>query len=297
MSHSCYPNAVWYYAVADHVLRCRKAIKVGDEVCISYLPESGLLQSAPSRRMELHETKQFWCDCDRCAPGRPDLSRGMRCPKCTASLGGTPGAVFPSTPPAGPARDGALLASHWVGAVCPTCTATMRKAEAEQLAGLEGKLQAILDSYTKDQVLRSIKDIEAQEALIDEHFAQHVLADLVWEQLCSQCVARKMAEKQRKFLRQRVKFNGGAYEGLSGAHAWAMEALGDALRLGPRRPSTKELQSSNGAWEKTLAAEAAKDKEDARAMYAEAIDILTPMFGEDHEHVADVNEKLIDLDR
>lgn len=28
MSHSCFPNAVWHYSGADHVLRCRREIKV-----------------------------------------------------------------------------------------------------------------------------------------------------------------------------------------------------------------------------------------------------------------------------
>merc|ERR1712087_1004562 len=68
MSHSCLPNAVWHFRGADHVLRCRQRIRPGEEVCISYLPESSLLQSTPVRRLELNETKRFWCDCERCRP-------------------------------------------------------------------------------------------------------------------------------------------------------------------------------------------------------------------------------------
>eukprot|EP00929_Paragymnodinium_shiwhaense_P053913 TRINITY_DN27027_c0_g1_i1.p1 TRINITY_DN27027_c0_g1~~TRINITY_DN27027_c0_g1_i1.p1 ORF type:complete len:276 (-),score=35.11 TRINITY_DN27027_c0_g1_i1:41-868(-) len=69
MSHSCLPNAVWHYSGTDHVLRARQEIRVGDEVCISYLPEDGLLHAAQARRWELHETKTFWCACERCRQG------------------------------------------------------------------------------------------------------------------------------------------------------------------------------------------------------------------------------------
>merc|ERR1712216_653077 len=81
MSHSCFPNAVWHYHGSDHVLRARRKIEKGDEVCISYLPEDGLLQAAHARRWELHETKRFWCECERCAPEHEDRSRGFWCPK------------------------------------------------------------------------------------------------------------------------------------------------------------------------------------------------------------------------
>jgi len=37
MSHSCYPNAMWHESGDNHVVRARRSIDVGDEVCIAYL--------------------------------------------------------------------------------------------------------------------------------------------------------------------------------------------------------------------------------------------------------------------
>eukprot|EP00429_Kryptoperidinium_foliaceum_P124835 CAMPEP_0176323086 /NCGR_PEP_ID=MMETSP0121_2-20121125/72207_1 /TAXON_ID=160619 /ORGANISM="Kryptoperidinium foliaceum, Strain CCMP 1326" /LENGTH=446 /DNA_ID=CAMNT_0017665597 /DNA_START=29 /DNA_END=1368 /DNA_ORIENTATION=+ len=51
MSHSCHPNAIWHFAEGTDkedtfVLNARRDIEAGDEICISYLPEQGLLHSA-----------------------------------------------------------------------------------------------------------------------------------------------------------------------------------------------------------------------------------------------------------
>lgn len=68
------------------------------------------------------------------------------------------------------------------------------------------------------------------EQFIDQHFVQHVLADLAWEQLCSKYVEKRLVQDQLRLLRRRCEFHKAAYKGLSGAHAWALEALGDCLR-------------------------------------------------------------------
>jgi len=270
MSHSCFPNAVWHYSGADHVLRCRREIKVGDEVCISYLPESGLLQSAPARRMELNDTKRFWCDCERCAPGVSDLSRGLKCPGCSAGI------VFAKTPAAGPAQDARLLPSQLVGAVCSSCSHALTKAEAGKLAALEKKLKDLVDDYSKEEP-KAIAMLQKDEQFIDQHFVQHVLADLAWEQLCSKYVEKRLVQDQLRLLRRRCEFHKAAYKGLSGAHAWALEALGDCLR--------------------SVAKKGAVGAEDnlkvARQKYSEANNILRLMFGEDHEYVTDIDDKMV----
>jgi len=270
MSHSCFPNAVWHYSGADHVLRCRREIKVGDEVCISYLPESGLLQSAPARRMELSDTKRFWCDCERCAPGVPDLSRGLKCPACSS------GTVFAKTPAAGPAPDARLLPSQLAGVVCDKCRHAVTKTEAGKLAALEKKLKDIVDDYTKEEG-KSIQMLEKDEQFIDQHFEQHVLADLAWEQFCSHYAAKRRVQDQRRLLQRRCDFHKAAYPGLSGAHAWALEALGDCVRSIAKKGVV-------GA-ESNLTT--------ARQHYSEANDILRLMFGDDHEYVTDVDAKLV----
>lgn len=274
MSHSCCPNAVWHYTGADHVLRCRREIKVGDEVCISYLPESGLMQSAPARRTELNDTKRFWCDCERCAPGVSDLSRGLKCPKCGK------GQVFANTPAEGPAKDGSLLASQLYGAVCLKCQHTVSKAEAGKLAAYEKKLQEIVDKYTKTDA-QTIKQLGLDEAFIDQHFSQHVLADLAWEQFGSHYAAKRRVSDQRRLLQRRCEFHAAAYPGLSGAYAWSLEALGDCVR------GAGKASKDDGP--------ARSDSEAARRNYTEALEILRLMFGDGHEYVSDVDAKVGEL--
>lgn len=269
MSHSCFPNAVWHYSGPDHVLRARREINEGDEVCISYLPESGLFQSAPSRRMELNETKRFWCTCERCIDGIEDKSRGLFCPKCQT------GTMFAKTPVAGPAKDASLLASQFEGCVCNKCQHCLTKPEAQAIVRHEKVLQDLVDKYTKDETSGpTVKQLEADEQFINKHFAQHVLADLAWEQLAQYYVAKHRMQDQLRMLELRQHFHQTAYPGLSGAHAWVLEGLGDCvLSIGKAEADKK------------------KTTEEALKHFDEAIRILTLMFGSDHEYVTDVEAK------
>lgn len=90
MSHSCLPSAVWMLTDAGRfALRARRDVPNEGEVTISYLSENGLLEPSMTRRLELQQTKRFWCACSRCAAGEPDLTRGFACP-----APGCQGAVF-----------------------------------------------------------------------------------------------------------------------------------------------------------------------------------------------------------
>jgi len=296
MSHSCWPNAVWHYTGADHVLRARRAIKAGDEVCISYLPEHGLMQSAPVRRNELHDTKRFWCSCERCT-GPQDLSRGFVCPRCSE------GKVFAHTPEPGPAQDDTLLAAQLVGAVCSTCGEALSKKDAVRLAGQEKRIKKTIDELTarglrkKGSTLPSIKEIHAAETSVEPVFAQHVLADLLWEQLadCTERAwkkhggygAKKRSQEQRRLLARRCAFHAAAYPGLNGSHAWALEACGDSMMHG----------MNPKAYKGDVKAAAKDEPEEALRLYGEARRILTLMFGEEHEYVQQVVRKCVAAQR
>uniref|UniRef100_A0A7S4QJ95 SET domain-containing protein n=1 Tax=Alexandrium monilatum TaxID=311494 RepID=A0A7S4QJ95_9DINO len=290
MSHSCWPNAVWHYAGADHVLRARRAVRAGDEVCISYLPEHGLMQSAPVRRLELHDTKRFWCACERCS-GPRDLGRGLWCPLCGE------GAVFARSPDPGPARDDQLLAAHLAGAACEGCGRSLGKREAARLAGHEKRLKGIVDDYAERTQAGSaasiaVKELQATEAFIDSAFAQHALADLAWEQLADCYAAHQRCADQRRLLERRCSFHAAAYPGLNGSHAWSLEARGDAMmRAGGRAPRPGGARQAGGRRERVWQVAAREEPEQALQLYAEAQRILTLMFGEGHEYVTHVERK------
>lgn len=291
MSHSCFPNAVWYYDGTDHALRARRAIKVGDEVCISYLPEHGLLQSAPARRSELHDTKRFWCACERCS-GELDLSRGFVCPACKE------GKVFAHTPGNGPTKDSSLQSVHIVDGTCDTCKHAISKAEAKTLWTLETKLQKAVDALTQSNeddegAASKPEELSNTEKLIDDNFAQHVLADLAWEQLAACYSSKRRHADHRRILARRCAFHDAAYPGLNGAYAWALEANADALmRAGGDAESGERRGKGQRQGEKRVCqVSSKKDPEAAKRLYLEALDILAKMFGEKHEYYTDVEEK------
>lgn len=281
MSHSCFPNAVWHYDGSDHVLRARRAIDVGDEVCISYLPEDGLLQTAPSRRWELHETKRFWCTCERCKAGELDLSRGLTCPKCGE------GKVFAKVPKGGPQKNADLLKDHLVDAECTKCQQKLTKAESEACHKEEVRLKGIVDTLTDgDRDDLSPARCEEIEAMINEKFAQHVLADLAWEQLADHYASTRRRGQQRRLMDLRRAFHREAYPGLSGAHAWTLEAFGDAMIIDSASQASRK-GGGKSEWQEVVK----PDFKKAGEYYTEALDILTKMFGEEHEYVTQVEEK------
>eukprot|EP00929_Paragymnodinium_shiwhaense_P009271 TRINITY_DN113379_c0_g1_i1.p1 TRINITY_DN113379_c0_g1~~TRINITY_DN113379_c0_g1_i1.p1 ORF type:complete len:466 (+),score=85.66 TRINITY_DN113379_c0_g1_i1:140-1537(+) len=273
MSHSCFPNAVWHYDGSDHVLRARREVKVGDEVCISYLPEDGLLQAAPVRRWELHETKRFWCDCERCAEGLKDGSRGFICPSCKE------GQVLANTPPAGPAKSQDFLQAEWAGCSCEKCghklTAKQAKGFSDKECSLHNEVKELSDKPSGMTLARA----RAMESDLKETFTQHVLADLACEQLADFYSSSNYRVDQRRILQRRREFHNLAYPGLSGAHAWTLEAFGDAMLIAGKGAQGTKPES------------VPVDKPEAAKLYTESLHILTLMFGKDHEYVTHVEEK------
>jgi len=265
MSHSCLPNAFWHYAGNNHALRARSAIAAGDEVCISYLSEDWLLRSGPERRWDLHETKYFWCACERCN-GKLDLSRGFLCPACRA------GTVFAPAPGSGPARAQLPVQGDLAGVSCGACGHSLSREEAEKLGKYEGALKTLVDAFTESADAAAAQEIED---FVDAAFVQHWLADLAWEQLADFYGARKRRAEQRQALRRRCAFHAKAYPGLSGAHAWALEACGDALRP----PRARKPPAPR------------PDLEEALGHYEEAHRILGLLYGSGQEYVMELERK------
>lgn len=263
MSHSCAPNAFWHYTGDRHVLRARSDIAVGDEVCISYVSENWLMHSGPERRWDLFETKRFWCSCERCN-GVADFSRGFLCPNCRE------GTVFAAAPGTSPARSKEPRRTDLVGRVCGKCKHKVTRAEAETLGRYEKALHTLLDAFVGGAEAATEID-----GFIDCTFAQHWLADLACEQLLdfhrSSC-KRTNNKQVLRLLKQRCDFHAKVYSGLSGAYAWAMEAYGDELKLGPGQANAAEAQR----------------------LHMDALEILRLMYGSGHEDISELERKCKD---
>lgn len=274
MSHSCYPNAVWHYTGTNHVLRARRDIKVGDEVCIAYLPEDGLLTPTVMRRHELHQTKHFWCDCERCDASE-DCTRGVFCPECKK------GTVY-STATDTETDKKEYLSSAWVARKCNACPHKLTQRQAQDIAEKENQLKKYLD----DEQLKkaTVETVQEKERWMEGIFSQHYLADLTWEALAEFYLKSGLHNEQRRVLRSRCRFHKAAYPGLSGTHAWSLEALGDALQKA--YPAPKSQKRTQGA---------KAEMQQSEKCYLESLDILRLMFGETHEYVVSVDEKLTAL--
>lgn len=153
-------------------------------------------------------------------------------------------------------------------------------ARASAAAKKEAEVHAKLQNITNNTLKLTLRNVPELDALVDSAFKQHVLADLIWEQLVEFHSGRKNREEQVRLLTRRREFHAAAYDGLSGAHAWTLEAFGDAMITGLGDSQEKKTTS---------------DTEAALELYKEAISILKLMFGDNHEYVTQVVDKCASL--
>jgi hypothetical protein len=260
------------------VLRARRNIKVGDEVCIAYLPEDGLLNPAVMRRHELHQTKHFWCDCERC-DATEDPTRGVFCPVCSE------GTIFSvATDPESNKKD--YLSSAWIRRKCNKCGHSVTQEQAQAFEKSERYLKKLVDDGLERGHVK-VEDAQKHESWMKSTFSQHFLVDLAWEQLGDFYAKHQLYTDQRKILQCRCDFHKVAYPGLSGTHAWSLEALGDALKSAQPRQSAAAKKKGRAHTTVVRA-----DKEGAEEKFLESLRILRLMFGEDHEYVVAVADKL-----
>lgn len=79
-NHSCAPNALFVSTAGKWCLKALRPIRIGEEVCISYLSEE-LLYPAEVRRRLLWRSKCFLCRCARCSAVADPL-RDRPCIRC-----------------------------------------------------------------------------------------------------------------------------------------------------------------------------------------------------------------------
>lgn len=78
LNHSCAPNAEITFPHSNFTLavKAKSDIKVGEEICISYIDDCTLSRSRHSRVKELKENYLFLCQCAMCEEQKddPDLT-------------------------------------------------------------------------------------------------------------------------------------------------------------------------------------------------------------------------------
>lgn len=288
MSHSCYPNAIWHFAEGTaapdaFVLHARRDIAAGDEICIAYLPEQGLLKAAAVRRKELEGSKHFVCSCERCGPGAtaPDLCRGFRCPSCPG------GVVF---------HPGPLEGKGLAAGSCGSCKATLGAAEAQRLLEAERQLAkhlAALDEPPKRRAAHKVlSEPQAQQLLrlvgdsaTGSVGPQHWLCDRLWAHLGTWYEHTGREEDACRMARRRLEYQRAAYPGLNAELAWGQEGQADLLLKQVGLPSSNtRLADIDAADVKRVAKRAAE-------LLEEAADVLRQMFGTAHAYSAGVAAK------
>lgn len=285
MSHSCMPNAVWHYDGDDFVLRARSDIAADDEICVSYLSEDALLEAIPARRKHLKDSKHFVCTCVRCTSSQ-DRSRGFRCPSCGEQ------ALFPSK---AQAQDPPAVADDLVDSTCECCKEGLTKAQATLLLSEEKWLEQKLDTIEKrmEKSSRSkhtslLKPLEEAATRGGKALAQHWLLDKTWQILADVYDRNERPEDAEAMVQNRLGFQEAAYLGLSGTHAWTLEALGDMMlrHAGVVLEPRVKVPNENTA---------RRVEGSVPQVYEASLRILRLMFGDKHEYFQSVNRKAQEL--
>lgn len=259
MSHSCLPSAVWHYEGDNFVLRARSMVHPGSEVCCSYLSEDALLESTHSRRHGLEESKKFVCTCERCTEPF-DTSRGFLCPACRRESIFPPNDVEEKQDKPGTCTCGyAVSDDEWTKLVKIETQLDKRLKEWEKLCNKGGRAR---------MERRHVDELLIQSA---ENFEQHWLLGNLWSRASDFFTNSGETEAAIELVKKRVKLIEKTYEGLNGAHAWALEELGDLLRKN-------------------------NDVQDAKDAYRTAVQTLRLMFGDIHEYTTDALTKLQELE-
>ena len=297
MSHSCGPNAMWATVRDTFSIRAQRPMKAGDELTVSYLSEEFSLRPIAKRREHLQSTKFFACDCWR----------------CTAELDDTRGFPIPKRFGTGPEcfiRYSKLdKCVYGCGSVV-----SLSESELERLISLEADLVDTVTELDGSDAEDTIP-VRPDPKLFSSDEQANYLSDLVeemglfhWatirglyqlsEYYKSIAMYPRAIEMTRKRIEGRQKFVRATNPSMSSGLAWALEELGDLLLLHvsgsvvaglceearerfcetwmPRSQEDFETLKACGAWE----------------AYNDALQILTSVFGPDHEHTITARAKV-----
>ncbi|KAF4651969.1 hypothetical protein FOZ61_010014 [Perkinsus olseni] len=231
MSHSCLPNADWVNdPEGNFVLKSRRVINEGDEICVSYLSEEALLDCTKTRVDDLDSTKGFVCTCPRCVANE-DPSRVFACPSC--SLGEV---TFPSQAPL-MSEDMEAIDSFDVFPSCATCGRELTRDGFKACLRIESRIGNILESLEAKPISRHnagefLSSMEVKQlrrlSQLGTH-DKHGLSAKLLHILVDYHVFTKEYSEAIKCIDTYLDFCERVYDGLNGARSWALEEKGDIL--------------------------------------------------------------------
>lgn len=289
LSHSCRPNCMWHYKADDFVLRARQDIAEGDEVTVSYLAEESLVESTASRRAQLLATKHFICCCGACqAP--LDRARGFVCLSCRD------GEIFLDVSSA------AGLPTASANGACSQCGFLADSSQVAALCAQEAQVEHFVQEWDRragraapDTYLTDALALRLQANLEGLFSPSHWLRDRTTRHLTAYYEATGRADLALPLATRNADFLQEAYPGCSALRAWALETQGDLqLRLagfrlvgpsGVEAPGGLQAEQLAGLWR------------EVGPVYAEALETLRVLFGEDHEFYTTMQEKCGSLAR
>jgi len=282
------------------VFHARRDIAIGDEVTHSYLSEDSLFNSVLMRQRSLQKSFSFCCTCSRCVGD--DQCRGLRCKHCQE------GTIFAHDPGSrdetivegshegllgdsgNDSEDSSGVLSRWsslhrgfVDSSCCSCGSKADVDESQELNRSERALKKIVQGW--DGRYPRTREAEVVEELIASMCTQHFLANDLYAELADFYSEQGSYQLEISSLQKRCSFYKGAYPGPCAPHAWAIEALADA-RSNHAVDSTMPINSF----------ESADLLRCALCGYAEALGILTLMYGSSFKRATVVQAKIIKAD-
>lgn len=175
LNHNCVPNTRhstgYNYRMQIHA--CRD-IPAGEEITTSY---TKILWDTTARRLHLYRTKQFWCDCARCADPTEMATylAALKCRKTTC-----PGKLLPQAPLEG--------RSDWK---CDTCWASLGFGNVCQMQTIvSGVLQKVADTGVcgEEEGVRSAWTVAVDHRLLkrlvwpSNKFVVETMLQILWRE-------------------------------------------------------------------------------------------------------------------
>lgn len=272
---------MWHYSGNSFVLRARGDIEARDEVTVSYLSEEALLGSTATRRRQLEITKHFVCNCERC--GVPlDRARGFACPGCKG------GEILFDVSGAAPMA--------CTEGCCKSCGFLPNSTQVNEMCVQESKVEEMLQQWDQkssraspDTYLTDALAIRLETNLKSIFSDHHWLRDRVARHLVAYYESTGRADLALPLAHRCVEFTVETYPGRSALHAWALEAEGDLLlRLqGFTLPGPSTVEPPLGATSMVLETAV----REAGPLYTEATQILSTLFGQDHDFHITMRDK------
>eukprot|EP00929_Paragymnodinium_shiwhaense_P035901 TRINITY_DN19316_c0_g2_i3.p1 TRINITY_DN19316_c0_g2~~TRINITY_DN19316_c0_g2_i3.p1 ORF type:complete len:521 (+),score=108.84 TRINITY_DN19316_c0_g2_i3:115-1677(+) len=214
INHSCAPNVACYVADDDGtlVVRALRPIAAAQELCFSYLGSTALLSPTWQRRRRLKASKEFFCQCARCADTQAGAGDDVLVYDCTAR-DGCDGSVRLCCQDGSPTTTAGQTAECNASS-CSRCRAAMSSPSVALLLSKEASLLSEVEALEELLSLPAGCVMASTTALVDVGLQRRVLSLTVLHR--HHHLTRRVARLQRAVWQRRLQEQSSSRAALEG---------------------------------------------------------------------------------